>query len=115
MAIAFISGYTLSPDTKISRVKNRLDKVSASGILRSVDLGAQTLSSVSAVIKLLEEADKETLVDWLDANDEVDVDLTVGTTVYRGRIDTSVGVDESISSETSHLWDVKFGFLGIKQ
>jgi len=115
VAISFIAGYTPTQKTVISRTPNLYSSISESGKLRYVDLGAQTYYNITAVFEQMSEADKETLMDWLVTNETAEIDLTVGTETYRGYIDPRYPCQQGPTPNSSHLWDLRFQFAGIKQ
>lgn len=115
MATAFIAGYTLSNNTSVRRMSNVVSRMSDSGVLRFANLGAQSYYMIGATITQLTEAQKETLVDWLVTNEITEIALPVVGETYNGYIDPQAGVSAFISSGSNHLWDVSFGFYGVKQ
>jgi len=113
MALAFISGYNASPKTSLSRRTKILSSESVSGVLRFVDLGAQNYWDIKPVYEALTETEKDTLTDWLETNESTEIALTIGTKTYNGYINPRSGI--SASPFTPMLWNVSFGFVGVKQ
>jgi hypothetical protein len=115
MAISFISGYPIAVSTGIQHKFPEIQSISAAGEIREIVLGTIVLSKLQVKIEQLTEVEKNALVDWLMANRAVEIDLPVSNGHYIGKLDKSGTVRESITSRSSHLWDVEFEFYGVRQ
>lgn len=115
MATTFVAGYTASSRTTMRRSSNVSGNISESGFLRFIDLGAQNYWEIMPYFENLTEAERDTLEDWLVANETAEIDLTIDTTVYRGYINPGSNISVKPSNRTGHLWDLSFGFVGVKQ
>lgn len=115
MATAFLAGYTLSGKTALSRNSNIRSDESESGTLRFIDIGAQTYWLINAIFEVLNETEKDTLVDWLEANETTEIALVVGAKTYNGYIDPQSEIAASPLSDAPNLWEVSFLFKGVKQ
>lgn len=115
MATSFVAGYTISSKTKLSRESRIIASESDSGVLRFVDLGAQNYWMIDVVIEGMTETERDTLTDWLETYETSEIALTVGANTYNGYIAPGQSIDTATMSDGAALWEVSFGFKGIKQ
>lgn len=115
MATEFITGYELSGSSKIKRESSLIPDVSASGVMRFVDLGAAVYYVITAVFECLSEAESTALHEWLDTNEKEEIDLTFDQTVYRGYISPSADITIDPDAKNPNLYALSFVFRGVRQ
>ena len=115
MALSFLSGYSLSSKSRVSRRSNIISAESEAGTMRFIDLSATTRWLIIATLEALSETEMNTLVDWLETNSTTEIDLPVGVENYYGYVVPSAPVNAKTHSRGGNLWMVSFQFNGIKQ
>ena len=104
----------LSNQTSLQRVSQIRSSMAVDGTMRYIDMGATSYYRIDCVVEVLTHAERDTLIDWLEDNETLDIDvvLRTGGPTYRGQL----FYDEDIAWEAQDggLYTVTFALWAVK-
>lgn len=78
--------YTLSEGTTLERMPSVRSGQAVDGTLRYVDLGATPWYRINCMVEALDDTDRDGLMAFLLTNKTAEIDVTINSVVYRGRL-----------------------------